>query len=63
MQISAQLDDRYQARIAAIQQSTHASLDETIKQAIDLLYKKNRSTAEEKKQKINRNVGRYSGRP
>lgn len=41
MQITAQLDDSYQTRIAAIQQSTHTSLDdEIIKQALDLLYEK-----------------------
>ncbi len=52
MQISAQLDDRYQARIAAIQQSTHASLDETIEQAIDGLYEKTALTAKEKNKKL-----------
>lgn len=52
MQITAQLDDSYQARIAAIQQSTHTSLDETIKQAIDLLYEKTAITPKEKNKKL-----------
>lgn len=52
MQITAQLDDSYQARIAAIQQSTHTTLDETIKQAIDLLYEKTELTAKKKNKKL-----------
>lgn len=52
MQITAQLDDSYQARIAAIQQSTHTTLDETIKQAIDLLYEKTALTPREKNKKL-----------
>lgn len=52
MQITAQLDDSYQARIAAIQQSTHTTLDETIKQAIDLLYEKTAITPKEKNKKL-----------
>lgn len=52
MQITAQLDDSYQARIAAIQQSTHASLDETIKQAIDLLYEKTAVSPKEKNKQL-----------
>ncbi len=52
MQITAQLDDSYQARIAAIQQSTHTTLDETIKQAIDLLYEKTALTPKEKNKKL-----------
>jgi hypothetical protein len=40
MQITAHLDDSYQIRITAIQQSTHTSVDEIIKQALDLLYEK-----------------------
>lgn len=52
MQITAQLDDSYQARIAAIQQSTHTTLDETIKQAIDLLYEKTALKPKEKNKKL-----------
>ena len=52
MQISAQLDDRYQARIAAIQQSTHLDTSEIIKQAIDLLYEKTALTHEKKSKKL-----------
>ena len=52
MQITAQLDDSYQTRIAAIQQSTHTSLDEIIKQALDLLYEKTALTPREKNQKL-----------
>ena len=52
MQITAQLDDSYQARIAAIQQSTHTTLDETIKQAIDLLYEKTALTPKKKNKKL-----------
>jgi hypothetical protein len=48
MQITAQLDDSYQTRIAAIQQSTHTSLDEIIKQALDLLYEKTALMPKEK---------------
>lgn len=51
MQITAQLDDSYQARIASIQQSTHTSLDEIIKQALDLLYEKTALTSKDKNQK------------
>ncbi len=52
MQITAQLDDSYQARIAAIQQSTHTTLDETIKQAIDLLYEKTAVSPKEKNKQL-----------
>lgn len=55
MQITAQLDDSYQTRIAAIQQSTHTSLDEIIKQALDLLYEKTTLTTKEKNQKTTYN--------
>lgn len=51
MQITAQLDDSYQTRIAAIQQSTQLDFSEIIKQAIDLLYEKTALTAKEKNQK------------
>jgi hypothetical protein len=49
MQITAQLDDSYQIRIAAIQQSTQTTLDEIIKQALDLLYEKTALMSQEKK--------------
>ena len=52
MQITAQLDDSYQARIAAIQQSTHTTLDDTIKQAIDLFYEKTTLTPKKKNKKL-----------
>ena len=48
MQITAQLDDSYQLRIAAIQQSTHTTLDDIIKQALDLLYEKTALIPKEK---------------
>ncbi len=48
MQITTHLDDSYQTRIAAIQQFTHTSVDEIIKQALDLLYEKNRFNADRK---------------
>jgi transcription termination factor NusB len=52
MQITAHLDDSYQARIVTLQQSTHTSLDELIKQAIDLLYEKTALTPKEKNQRL-----------
>ena len=48
MQITAQLDDSYQTRIAAIQQSTQLDISEIIKQALDLLYEKTALTPKEK---------------
>jgi hypothetical protein len=52
MQITAQLDDSYQTRIAAIQQSTQLDISGIIKQAIDLLYEKTALTPKEKNQKL-----------
>jgi hypothetical protein len=52
MQITAQLDDSYQARIAAIRQSTHLDTSEIIKQAIDLLYEKTALSSKEKNKKL-----------
>ena len=49
MQITAQLDDSYQTRIAAIQQSTQLDISEIIKQALDLPYEKTALTPKEKK--------------
>lgn len=40
MQITAQLDDSYQARIEAIQRSTQLNTSEIIRQALDLFYEK-----------------------
>lgn len=48
MQITAQLDDNYAARIVAIQQSTHLDINDIIKQALDLLYTKTTLTFKEK---------------
>ena len=52
MQITAQLDDNYQTKIEAIQQSTHLNTNEIIKQALDLMYKKTTLTAKEKNKKL-----------
>ncbi len=52
MQITEQLDDSYQAKIEAIQQSTHLNTNEIIKQALDLMYKKTTLTAKEKNKKL-----------
>lgn len=52
MQITAQLDDSYQEKIKAIQQATHLSTSEIVKQALDLFYEKTALTGREKNQKL-----------
>lgn len=52
MQITAQLDDSYQARIEAIQRSTQLNTSEIIRQALDLFYEKTALTPKEKNKKL-----------
>ena len=52
MQIIEQLDENYQARMVAIQQSTQLEMSEIIKQAIDLMYEKTSLTPKEKNKKL-----------
>lgn len=52
MQLNTQLDDSYQAKIVAIQQSTHLETSEIIKQALDLMYQKVALTPKEKNQRL-----------
>jgi hypothetical protein len=55
MRITARIDDSYEQKLQAIQQTTHLNTTDIIKQALDLLYEKTEKTkltGKEKNQKL-----------
>lgn len=52
MRITARIDDSYEKKLKTIQQITHLSTTEIIKQALDLLYEKTELTGKEKNQQL-----------